>query len=269
MSNTHRSFGRYFVQISFFVLLLAASLFSPANRFDWAIRWIFIAITAFSQIGIALILITRNLELMNERVGSKGKRDLFGVPAGVMVLQNAWAKVLNFFFYGVQLFSCVTLAACSISIPFMQSAPAYPDLLISMERNGCFGTCPSYKLTIYADGTVDYEGFSYVKIEGKRKSKIDADQIEELVALIKNVDFFSFEEKYVAPASDLPSIRLSVTLDGQTKSVWHYGSLSCESGLVRIDSAPQELCELERGIGKVVNSDQWVTVSPFFVSIQP
>jgi hypothetical protein len=122
-----------------------------------------------------------------------------------------------------------------------------------MERGACYGRCPIYKLTISANGTVDYEGIRFVRIEGKRRSKINASQIEELVASIKNADFFSLEDEYVTPATDLPSITLSITLDGQTKSIWHYGFLDCGS-----ENAPQELCELESKIEEVVNSKQWV-----------
>jgi protein-S-isoprenylcysteine O-methyltransferase Ste14 len=86
MSNTNRAFARYFLQISFFVLFFAASLFFSANRSDWAMGWVFIAIVAISQISIALILIMRNPELMGERAESKGKRDLDRVLAGIMAL---------------------------------------------------------------------------------------------------------------------------------------------------------------------------------------
>ncbi|MFZ5810172.1 MAG: methyltransferase family protein [Chloroflexota bacterium] len=48
--------------------------------------WVFIAIVALSQISVALILITRNPELMGERAESKGKRDLDRILAGVMAL---------------------------------------------------------------------------------------------------------------------------------------------------------------------------------------
>ena len=86
MSNTNRAIPRYFLQISIFVLLFAASLFFSAGRTDWAMGWVFIAIVAVSQISIALILVMRNPELMGERTDSKGPRDLDRILAGVMAL---------------------------------------------------------------------------------------------------------------------------------------------------------------------------------------
>ncbi len=84
MTDTNRSIARYFVQISVFILFFAASLFLSANHWDWTMGWVFIAIVAISQVSIALILMARNPALMGERAGSKGKRDLDRVLAGVM-----------------------------------------------------------------------------------------------------------------------------------------------------------------------------------------
>ncbi len=36
------------------------------------------------------------------------------------------------------------------------------DVEITLERIGCMGECPSYKLAIRADGSVSYEGKYYV-----------------------------------------------------------------------------------------------------------
>lgn len=86
MSNTNRAIVRYFLQISIFVLFFASSLFISANRFNWTMGWVFIAIVASSQISIALILMMRNPDLMGERAESKGKRDLDRILAGIMAL---------------------------------------------------------------------------------------------------------------------------------------------------------------------------------------
>lgn len=77
---------RYFLQIGVFVALFGASLFFSANRFDWAMGWVFIAIVVLSQMSIALILILKNPKLLGERAESKGKRDRDRILAGVMTL---------------------------------------------------------------------------------------------------------------------------------------------------------------------------------------
>ena len=149
----------------------------------------------------------------------------------------------------------MNLVACSMSTPTVQSPSAYPDLFISMERDSCYGTCPDYTLTIRADGTVAYTGRFYVKITGYQSTKIDSNQIQELVAAIKKANFFKLHDEYSIAATDLPSVTLSITLNGENKRIRHYGALNCRG---EFDSAPKELCELENKIDEIVKTKQWV-----------
>ncbi|MBL8077298.1 MAG: hypothetical protein JNM55_04990 [Anaerolineales bacterium] len=150
---------------------------------------------------------------------------------------------------------CLFLFSCSLSTSSTQENTQNADLLIVMERSGCFGTCPIYNLTIHADGNVEYEGVDFVTIKGKQDASINSEQIKELVKSINDADFFSLEDKYYAQVTDMPSITLSITLNGRSKSVWHYGPLDCFSFG---ENAPQKLCDLENKIDKVVNSEQWI-----------
>ena len=45
------------------------------------------------------------------------------------------------------------------------------DLKITLERAGCFGFCPDYKLTITADGAVVFEGGNGVKQVGAMRKR--------------------------------------------------------------------------------------------------
>ncbi len=51
------------------------------------------------------------------------------------------------------------------------------DVVITLERTQCFGSCPVYKLTVYGDGRVVYEGGGFVKIKGEKKKR-DIDEIK-------------------------------------------------------------------------------------------
>ena len=155
--------------------------------------------------------------------------------------------------YLILLMVGIALVGCSTSLSAAQNIPTYPDLLILMERGVCFGTCPIYKITIHADGTVDYEGVKFVKIEGKRTAQISPEQIKNLVTAIEDIRFFSLEDEYAPNATDLPSIKLSITLDGRSKTVWHYGMIACGA-----EKATEDLCKFERQIDEAVNSGQWV-----------
>lgn len=155
--------------------------------------------------------------------------------------------------YLILLTACIIPIGCSASLSASQSTATYSDLQISMERGVCFGTCPIYKLTIHADGTINYEGIKFVKIEGNRTAQISPEHIEELVTAIQNIKFFSLENEYAPNFTDMPSIKLSITLNGRSKTIWHYGLLACGA-----EKATEDLCQFERQIDEVVNSNQWV-----------
>ena len=42
------------------------------------------------------------------------------------------------------------------------------EVVITLERTACFGVCPVYKLTIYGDGRVLYDGIRFVRTEGPK-----------------------------------------------------------------------------------------------------
>jgi hypothetical protein len=147
--------------------------------------------------------------------------------------------------------TCIVLVACSTSLSD-QNTPAYPDLLISMTRISGFGVGPSYKLEVHADGTVDFEG---VGAEDKQSTTLTAEQIQELVTAIEDINFFLLDDQYLEPAIDLPSVMLTITLNGQTRDIWHYGMHNCSD---YYDDTQHKLCRLEDEIDEITNSRYWV-----------
>ena len=128
------------------------------------------------------------------------------------------------------------------------------EVVVTLERTACFGVCPVYKLTIYGDGRVVYEGIRFVRVEGTITTTISEDEIRQLIAEFQKIDYFSLKDSYEEHnATDMPSAFTSLTVDGKTKTVRHYhGDLS----------APQKLTELENKIDQIVDSDQWTKLWP-------
>lgn len=124
------------------------------------------------------------------------------------------------------------------------------EVVITLERTVCFGVCPEYKLTVYGNGTVVYEGKSGVRIEGRRTIAISEEKVRQLLSEFSKIDYFSLNDSYEDfMATDMPSAFTSLTVDGKTKTVRHYhGDFN----------APKELTELEDKIDEIVNSNQWV-----------
>lgn len=59
----------------------------------------------------------------------------------------------------------------------------YPlkDVSMTLERTVCFGTCPSYIVTVNGDGTVNYGGRDFVKVKGAQTRQISQEAVVELL----------------------------------------------------------------------------------------
>jgi hypothetical protein len=124
------------------------------------------------------------------------------------------------------------------------------ELLGSIERTACFGWCPVYKLTVYRDGAVEYEGEEYVKTKGKATGTLAPDKFGELDRLFQSHDYFSLKDQYTAyEVTDNPSATTSYSFGGHTKRIEHYMGDS---------HAPKALIEVEDGFDKIVGVEQWI-----------
>lgn len=120
------------------------------------------------------------------------------------------------------------------------------SVLITMERTVCFGTCPAYSLEIYGNGTVVYEGYDFVAVEGRQTAQIPQESLRSLVGEFYRAGYFSLQDRYEQPVTDLPSTTTSITVDGKTKSVYRYGF------------GPEKLVLLEDMIDETAGTERWV-----------
>lgn len=130
--------------------------------------------------------------------------------------------------------------------------------VITLRRTACFGTCPAYKLTIFADGRVLYEGISHVKKKGKAKGRISSTKLEELIEEFQNIYYFNLKDAYIPgtnacgqSVTDMPSAVTSLTWNGNSKIINHYHG--CR-GSQTLDL----LTQLEDRIDEAVNVSQWI-----------
>jgi hypothetical protein len=132
------------------------------------------------------------------------------------------------------------------------------DLMITIERLGCFGICPVYRLTIAADGAVVFEGRRFVKeARATKKSAINQEQLKELMAEIDRVKFF-LDDDYSSDSracnegmDDSPLAITSIRINGKSKTVSHYDGCTGPKG-------PKDIAELEKNIDEIVNTAQWL-----------
>ena len=99
-------------------------------------------------------------------------------------------------------------------------APTGSLPVLTFERTPCFGTCPGYKMDVYADGRVAYDGTRAVPLMGKKELTMPASAVAALLSQAKEAHFEKFEKRYARGTTDLPSTIISIRQpDGSLKMV--------------------------------------------------
>ncbi|UOR05937.1 DUF6438 domain-containing protein [Hymenobacter aerilatus] len=99
--------------------------------------------------------------------------------------------------------------------------PAAKDAPVMVFRKTrCFGTCPAYTATVYADGRVAYDGQDFVNLKGKHELRLPTAVINQALQRANKLHFSQLQNQYLSGVSDLPSTYLTLTLaDGTPKTV--------------------------------------------------
>ena len=123
---------------------------------------------------------------------------------------------------------------------------------ITLDRTGCYGSCPSYSIRMGGDGTVTYVGRQFVKVVGTASSQVPVPDVQELVNEMEQANYFNLtvpDTCALGIETDAPTATTSLTLAGATHTVVHYYGNPC---------APAVLTTIEDRIDAVANSAQWV-----------
>lgn len=169
----------------------------------------------------------------------------------------------------ITVLTCAALLCGSFLAYAQEKVPK--DFTVTLERTSCYGWCPAYKLTILADGTVQFSpvGAFAQRGDGPMPSlpltgKITTGQLAKLLSDIKRINFFSLKKHYVVDetskrrsncpewSSDSPTVFITIVAKGMQKTVSHY--LGCEGTKTLSD-----LVKFEDGIDKIAGTDQWTS----------
>jgi hypothetical protein len=130
--------------------------------------------------------------------------------------------------------------------------------VITLERTVCYGTCPAYKLTIFDDGTVMFEGKEFVKHSGTHTGQISKSDLDKLIDEFEKVDYVNLADNYVDDPkncpeqwTDNPTAITSLDWQGKKKTIRHY--YGCRGAKVL-----EQLTALENKIDEVVNTNRWI-----------
>jgi ankyrin repeat protein len=120
---------------------------------------------------------------------------------------------------------------------------------ITLQRTGCFGSCPAYTVMVTTEA-IQFEGGGYVVASGKHTDTLDAGDVRMLAKRFVAADFYSMDPSYTASVTDNPSYALSIAIDGHTKRVEDY--VGSWVGM------PAVITELEDAVDELARTDRWI-----------
>lgn len=129
------------------------------------------------------------------------------------------------------------------------------DVVITLDRGPCYGTCPVYGLTVLGTGLVRYAGRAHVGTTGADSATISVGDVERLLVEFERVGYDTLPARYSygeptcsTYVSDAPSAVTSLRRAGAFWRVEHdYGCAA----------VPRALTALERLIDQVAGSERW------------
>lgn len=139
--------------------------------------------------------------------------------------------------------------------PKLVEAKDRNTLEVTMSRTGCFGSCPTYELSIHGDGRVDYEGHEFVWQCGKTGSSLRQLEVEQILEALDEARFFSMEDRAFTWTSDVPAAIITVKLNGKTKTVRGQWSVYFDVGLSKTQ---MEFAGAANKIDEIVGSKKWI-----------
>jgi len=78
-----------------------------------------------------------------------------------------------------------------------------------LEKGGCYGRCPIYKVEIYEGGYVKFYGEKFIDKLGIYEKQLDKASYQELIQKFKDANFYEFKDNYESMIPDAALIKLS------------------------------------------------------------
>lgn len=124
---------------------------------------------------------------------------------------------------------------------------------ISLERQGCFGSCPGYKVTVRGNGRATYEGHGDVDVLGTHHYRVQSQVIAELIERVRASDLWSLRSSYRAGITDNPTYILAIKLGEQEHQLEDY--------VGQMAGMPSTISDLEDEVDKAAGAEGWIHLS--------
>lgn len=114
---------------------------------------------------------------------------------------------------------------------------------VSLERAGCFGACPDYKVKVFGDGRVMWTGRAFVEVAGEREAAIPATAAAALIRRFQTRETWTLCGSYRRQVTDAATTITQVHLGGRVQSVTDYA-----------EASPRWFRDLQDAVDEVANT---------------
>ncbi len=100
--------------------------------------------------------------------------------------------------------------------------PLQEELVLSLQTTPCMGTCPIYRLEVYQDGTLRYQGSQFTERIGTYRGKLPVKRLKAIFEQAEAINFADLSDTYPTgnmQIMDLPSSILYLRTDSWQKQV--------------------------------------------------
>ena len=150
------------------------------------------------------------------------------------------------------------------ALPVVAQQSASNDLVISLDRSACFGSCLVYSLTITGDGSFTIVPKKESAPGEPIKGRIAPEEVNKLLAEFRRIRFYSLHKRYGSAekskqgpscphyGTDSPTAEIGLSEKGKHKTVSHY--LGCKGAQILDD-----LEALEDKIDEAISTKKWAS----------
>jgi hypothetical protein len=122
--------------------------------------------------------------------------------------------------------------------------PVAPMPVATLERTGCLGTCPAYRVEVFDDGRVAYRGRAFVKLAGDASGNLAPTDLARLRSAFDAAGLAAMDASAGAAAIDGPSTVLAFRTAGGMHEVG-----VAEPALERLASEFERIVGIQKWIG--------------------
>lgn len=107
-----------------------------------------------------------------------------------------------------------------------ETSMSQTDTLLFYRKTSCFGSCPVYDFTLYADGTCSLNAKQHYKVQGEKRGGVAQSKVKEVQQQLEEIGYWSLDRKYDdAKLQDVPSTHIYAKKENKGKWVKsRYGS---------------------------------------------